>query len=228
MIGIIAAMPEELKAITSRMDCVSVRQIANVQMHIGRLGKTEIVIALAGVGKVAAAIASTLLCQVYQPEVLLNIGVAGGLLDEQQVGDLVFSDEVVQADFDTSPIDGPEGIGKVFKADQMLLSLLEQAAEEAGIPYRVGTVATQDLFMARKEDYERLMKYFPASACSEMEGGAVAQAAKAFGIPFVVIRSLSDVAVHDDNPVEFSTFVQASSKKAADLFEAFIRIWQNA
>lgn len=221
MIGLIAAMPEELKAITSRMENISQRKVANVEMHIGQLQGQEIVIALAGVGKVSAAIAATLLCQIYQPKALINIGVAGGLRQEQEVGDMVFSDLAVQADFDTSSIDGEEGIGKVFTADEALLAQLEAAAQSLGLRWRTGTVATQDIFMARPEDYEKLMARFPQSACSEMEGGAVAQVAAAFKIPFVIIRSLSDVAVHADNPMEFSQFAEISAKKAADLFEAF-------
>ncbi len=224
MIGLIAAMPQEIDALTANMTNGSTRQVADVEFRTGKLGQEELVIALSGVGKVHAAIAATLMCQIYQPECLISIGVAGGLRDEQEVGDLVISDKAVQADFDTSFIDGPEGIGKVFKADEKLIARAEEAAQKNGIPFRIGTVATQDLFMAADEDYAKLMKHFPNSACSEMEGGAVAQVAQAFNLPFVILRTLSDVVVHEDNPVEFSTFTIASSKKAAALFKTFCEL----
>ena len=221
MIGLIAAMPQEIDAITARMENLSTDKVADVEFRTGTLGNEKLVIALSGVGKVHAAIAATLMCQLYQPECLISIGVAGGLRDEQEVGDLVISNEAIQADFDTSFIDGPEGIGKVFKTDAGLIDRAEKAAEKHGIPYRVGAVATQDLFMAHPDDYAKLMKNFPQAACSEMEGGAVAQVADAFELPFVILRTLSDVVVHEDNPVEFSTFSMASSKKAASLLETF-------
>lgn len=221
MIGLIAAMPEEINAVTARMDKVSTRTVAHVEFRSGYLGKEELVVALSGVGKVSAAIASTLMCQLYQPSCLMSIGVAGGLKKTQNVGDLVISDAAVQADFDTSHIDGPDGIGKVFMADEDLISRAVRAARTTEINWMVGTVATQDLFMAAADDYARLMSRFEESACSEMEGGAVAQTAKAFSIPFLILRTLSDVVVHEDNPVEFSQFARSSSAKLAEFLEAF-------
>lgn len=221
MIGLIAAMPEEQQALTRRMSDVKQRNIAGIEFYEGRMGKEQAVVALSGVGKVSAAIASTVLCLEYRPDALLSIGVAGGLIDEQQVGDLVLSECAVQADFDTSPIDGKEGIGKFFQADAALLGRASKAADKAGLNWRKGMVATQDLFMSKGPNLDRLMERFPQSACSEMEGGAIAQTAAQFGIPFLIIRTLSDVAVHDDNPVQFSEFSKASSEKAGEFFEIF-------
>lgn len=221
MIGLIAAMPEEINAVTARMNKVSTRTVAHVEFRCGHLGQEELVIALAGVGKVHAAIAATLMCQLYQPSCLISIGVAGGLKEAQEVGDLVISDAAVQADFDTSFIDGDEGIGLRYEASPALIEKAANAAKASDLNWMIGTVATQDLFMADPKDYERLLSRFPEAACSEMEGGAVAQTAKAFSIPFLILRTLSDVVVHDDNPVEFSEFVRSSSAKAAEFLEVF-------
>lgn len=221
MIGLIAAMPMERDAVVSRMDDVRHETAGSVEFTIGTLAGQPAVIALSGVGKVSAAIASTLLCARYNPDLLISIGVAGGLLESQNTGDMVFSDQAIQADFDTSAIDGPQGIGKVFEADAALAASLMQTAAGLEMPAVSGAVATQDLFMADPKDYERLMRLFPQSVCSEMEGGAIAQTASAFGVPFVVIRSLSDVVVKDDNPMQFDQFAPMASQKAAMLLEAW-------
>lgn len=221
MTGLIIAMESELQAIVERMEDVTETTIASVTFYQGKLKGTDIVAALAGVGKVAAAIASTLMCQVFKPALLINIGVAGGLLNEQNVTDMVLSTEILQADFDTTPIDGPQGLGKRFKADETLLAKGEKTAAALGIHAWKGAVATQDIFMSREEDFDRLMKNFPEAACSEMEGGAVAQTAEAFDIPVLVIRSLSDVVHHEGNPMEFSQFTALASKRAADFMEAW-------
>ncbi|UNT95229.1 5'-methylthioadenosine/adenosylhomocysteine nucleosidase [Allobaculum mucilyticum] len=221
MIGLIAAMESERKSVTDRMSEVTESETASVKFYKGKIGSEEAVVALSGVGKVSAAIAATLLCQIFQPDALISIGVAGGLKNEQEVGDLVLSDLAIQADFDVSFLDGPKGIGKVFHADKALLERGTKAAEKCGLRWSVGTIATQDLFMAGDEDYARLMSRFPESAASEMEGGAIAQVATQFHLPFLIIRTLSDVVVHDDNPVEFSTFAESSSRKAAEFFEVF-------
>lgn len=223
MIGLIAAMNSEIDAVTDRMSDVSTETIGNVEFRKGSLQDEEIVIALSGVGKVHAAIAATLMCQVFKPDALMSIGVAGGLQDDQQLGDLVISDHAIQADFDTSFIDGDAGIGLRFDADPVLVEHARKVAEKSDRKWRIGTVATQDLFLAAKADYEKLMARFPEAACNEMEGAAVAEVADTFKIPFVILRTLSDVVTHDDNPVEFETFALHAAKQAAGFLEEFCR-----
>ncbi|MBD5423933.1 MAG: 5'-methylthioadenosine/adenosylhomocysteine nucleosidase [Allobaculum sp.] len=221
MIGLIAATSQEMSAISSQMDRVSSRTLAHVEFRSGKLGGQDIVVALSGVGKVAAAIASTLMCQLYQPSCLISVGVAGGLKQEQEVGDLIISDAIIQADFDTTQFDGPEGLGLRFQANPKLIEKAQKAAQKTQLNWMVGAIATQDLFMAAKEDYERLLHNFPEAACSEMEGGAVAQTAKAFSIPCLVVRTLSDVAVHENNPMEYAQFAVESAQKVATFLEIF-------
>ncbi len=221
MIALIAAMPVEQETITARMTNVEVSSEAGSTFYKGRLADEEVVVVLAGVGKVNAAVASTLVCERFDPDALISIGVAGGLKQEQEVGDLVLSSAAIQADFDTSFIDGPEGLGLRFEADASMIERAKKAAEKAGLRYSTGVVATQDLFMAHEDDYARLMSRFEDCACSEMEGGAIAQVATRFKLPFLVIRTLSDVVVHDDNPVEFTSFAASSAKKAAEFLEIF-------
>ncbi len=221
MIGLIAATPQEMNAIGSKMDRVSSRRLAHVEFRSGKLGDQDIVVALSGVGKVAAAIASTLMCQLYQPSCLISVGVAGGLKQEQEVGDLVISEAIIQADFDTTQFDGPEGLGMHFQAHPDLIEKAKKAAQKTELNWMVGAIATQDLFMAAKEDYERLLQNFPEAACSEMEGGAVAQTAQAFSIPCLVLRTLSDVAVHENNPMEYAQFAVESAQKVASFLEVF-------
>lgn len=223
MIGLIAAMKSEIDAVTAKMSEVKTTQVGKVEFREGQLQDEQIVIALSGVGKVNAAMASTLMCYLYPIDALLSIGVAGGLQDEQEVSDLVISDYAVQVDFDTSAVDGPSGIGMKFEADPNLVDRAKQVAQKTNLPWRVGTVATQDLFLAAKEDYEYLMSRFPQAACNEMEGASVAQVASSFGIPFLILRTLSDVVTHEGNPMEFSTFEKQAAKQVAQFFEEFCK-----
>ena len=219
MIGIIAAMESEMNAVVSRMTDVKETVIGPARFAQGRLAGKEAVVGLCGIGKSAASMTATIMILEFKPEAVINVGVAGGLLDFQNVCDLVISDSMIQADFDTSPLDGPAGIGLQYKADEKLVKLAQQAARELGVNYSVGAIASQDLFMAREEDFNRLMKLFPQSACSEMEGAAVASVAAAFHVPVLVLRSLSDVVHHQGNPMEFSEFAAVAAKRAADLME---------
>lgn len=219
MTGVIAAMPQELEAVLAYMDVKEEREVGKVRFYRGWLEGQELVIALAGVGEMSASMAAGLLCALYEPECLINVGVAGGLHAEQHPGDLVIGSELIQADFDTSPLDGEKGVGHFFQADPVLVSEMEDVAKELEIPFRTGAIATQDLFMARDVDYFALMEKFPRSLASEMEGAAVAFAASRFDIPFVVLRTLSDVVHHENNPMEFETFARKSADRAALLLK---------
>jgi adenosylhomocysteine nucleosidase len=223
MIGIIAAMEMERDAICAKMTDLQKKTVAEREFLSGKLAGKDTVVALSGVGKVAAAISATLMCELYKPDVLIHAGVAGGLVESQQPGDLVISTGAVIADYDTSAIDGPDGIGQYFEADANLMEKAEQAAQKLHVPYMKGLVATQDLFVT-KESAAKLLLRFEDSACAEMEGGAAAMTAKAFGIPFVILRSLSDVAVKEGNPVEFSEFARSSSAIAANLVETMAEL----
>lgn len=219
MIGIIVAMESELKAIESRMNVSRVETIQDTVLHYGTLGNEEIVLCLAGVGKCKAAMSATIVLMKEKVDVLINVGVAGGLKPEQNVMDMVISNQVIQADFDTSPVDGEAGIGMCFDVDDAWIQKGIRIAQELNIPYSVGAVATQDIFMADEADFAKLMKRFPQSACAEMEGGAIAQVASSFNTPYLVLRSLSDVVCHDGNPMEFQTFAQKASQRAGEFIE---------
>ena len=212
-------MPQELEAVLMHMAVEEEKEAGKVRFYKGKLEGQEMVIALAGVGEMSAAMAAGLLCALYHPDVLINVGVAGGLHAGQHPEDLVIGSEVIQADFDTSALDGDKGIGQVFHADPQLVSEMETIASELEIPYQTGAIATQDLFMARDVDYYALMEKFPQSLASEMEGAAVALAASRFDIPFVVLRTLSDVVHHENNPKEFETFARQSAQRAATLLK---------
>ncbi|MEY8380537.1 5'-methylthioadenosine/adenosylhomocysteine nucleosidase [Ileibacterium valens] len=223
MIGCIAAMPSELKAITDRMSEKHEDHIGKMVFVRGKLEGLDTVAVLSGVGKVAAAIAATLLCYKYDLKALIHIGVAGGLKQDQNVMDLVISDEIIQADFDTSPIDGDDGVGKMYYTNSKLSQAAIKAADQMHLPWCIGAVTTQDVFMSRKEDYEKLLANFPDAACAEMEGGATAQVAFDFDVPFIVFRTLSDVVHHDGNQMEFTEFEKKSSDLAGKFLACYFR-----
>lgn len=222
MIGIVAAMDVEVQAIMDLCEITQEKAIGHVVFHYGKLASKDVVICKSGVGKVGAAMVTTILCLHHLLDALINIGTAGGLKDCQQVLDIVISKDALQADFDTSALDGPEGLGLRFHADEKLVETAQEAAKENHVRYHVGTIASQDLFMSRKDDFDKLMKNFPDSICSEMEAGALAQVATSFQVPFVILRSLSDVALHHDNSMEFSTYVKYASKQSSLMVRSFV------
>lgn len=223
MIGIVAAMDAEIHEFEKRMDVVDhTKTIAGCTLTYGKWQGKDVVLCKSGVGKAYAAMSCTILCMQGNIDSIINVGTAGGLTQDEQVLDVVISDKVVQADYDTSPLDGPSGVGLVYNSHEKLSQSCIDAANAMQIRYHVGTIASQDLFMSRDEDFEKLMNNFPDSICSEMEAGAIGAVATKFNIPFVIVRCLSDVVHHNENPMEFSTYVSKASTQSAKLIENWL------
>lgn len=223
MIGIVAAMDAEIHEFEKRMDVVDhTKTIAGCTLTYGKWQGKDVVLCKSGVGKAYAAMSCTILCMQGNIDSIINVGTAGGLTQDEQVLDIVISDKVIQADYDTSPLDGPSGVGLVYNSHEKLSQSCIEAANAMQIRYHVGTIASQDLFMSRDEDFEKLMNNFPDSICSEMEAGAIGAVATKFNIPFVIVRCLSDVVHHNENPMEFSTYVSKASAQSAILIENWL------
>ena len=205
------------------MDVVDhTKTIAGCTLTYGKWQGKDVVLCKSGVGKAYAAMSCTILCMQGNIDSIINVGTAGGLTQDEQVLDVVISDKVVQADYDTSPLDGPSGVGLVYNSHEKLSQSCIEAAKAMQIRYHVGTIASQDLFMSRDEDFEKLMNNFADSICSEMEAGAIGAVATKFNIPFVIVRCLSDVVHHNENPMEFSTYVSKVSAQSAKLIENWL------
>lgn len=221
MIGIITAIEEEAQALLGIMQVKSATETAGIRFWTGTIEGEDVTMALGGVGKALAAMATTLLIDLCDPDYIINAGVASGLLETQKVADLVISSRIIQADYDTSILDGPEGKGKTFDPDLRLVNRARQIMDTLQMPSELGIVASQDKFIALPEDIAFIKSTWPDAACAEMEAGAIAQVADAFRVPFIAVRALSDVTGHEDNPMEFEEF----ARTAADSTARFIRSW---
>lgn len=224
MIGLIAAMPSEMEAIVSCIEQPQKKVISGIEMVCGSICNKEVVVMLSGVGKCRTALSTTVLCEHFTLEGIINIGTAGGLKMEEEILDAVVSKQVVQHDFDTSPIDGEEGIGLYYQADEQMVQRSIIALQQQGIRVHCGLVASGDQFIARNDQLERLAHYFPDAICSEMEAGAVAAVCSHYQVPFVVLRSLSDVACRDDSEMDFSQYVVHAAKRSADFVKAYMAL----
>ncbi|MFC4411047.1 5'-methylthioadenosine/S-adenosylhomocysteine nucleosidase [Chungangia koreensis] len=220
-IGIIGAMEEEVELLRSQLETPKVTEIANCEFTTGTYLGHEIILLKSGIGKVNAAMSTTLLLNQFKPEVVLNIGSAGGFDESLEVGSVVISDEVRHHDVDVT-IFGYE-MGQVpqlppaFKADERLISLAKETVEEMDEhTYGVGLIATGDSFMNDPDRVEKVRLQFPAMKASEMEAAAVAQVCHQFGIPFVVIRALSDIAGKESN-ISFDEFLPLAAKHSTEI-----------
>lgn len=223
-IGILCAMPIEAAALEAAMEQKSEKTVSGIRFVKGILDKKETVLAVCGVGKVAAALAAEALLLTYAPDALLNTGVAGSLWPELVVGDAVVADAVVQHDMNTTALGDPRGLISgpniiQIPTDEPLRQGLLSAAGKENIRAFCGTVASGDLFVADARQKEKIAKEFGAIAC-EMEGAAIGQVAFTNRVPFAVLRTISD----GGDGMEYSRFLPFAAARSAALTRTFLTL----
>lgn len=230
-IGIIGAMDVEVASIKEAMTVKQVIKDSGVEYYIGVLGKTKVVVAKCDMGKVHAGICASKMIDKYGCTKIINTGVAGSLDSNIKMGDIVVSTDVVQHDFDATPIGFEKGeipyTGKIsFEADEEMIEKVYEYANnfnEHTKAYK-GRICSGDQFIASKEKLTKITSEF-GGLCCEMEGGAIAQVCYLSDIPFVIMRIISDlpgetkISDYQESEADFSL-------KCARIVEKMIKEWE--
>ena len=227
-IGIIGAMEEEVQILRALLTHCKQQLIGGMEFITGLMGPTHIVLVKSNQGKANAAMAATILLQVFRPDYVINTGSAGGMNGECQVGDMTVPDVLTYHDADARAL-GFE-LGQIpympkeyYPCPQLIRAVMEAASEHEELTMRHGLHATGDSFMAGEEQLAQLRANFPDLMSVDMEATAIAQVCSQFDVPFVIIRSLSDI-VGQDNHVDFHEFLPLASHNSSMLVISFVRI----
>ncbi|RDW19265.1 5'-methylthioadenosine/S-adenosylhomocysteine nucleosidase [Oceanobacillus arenosus] len=224
-IGIIGAMDEEVALLLDNMTGKQEVRVANCLFVEGKLQGKDVVLLKSGIGKVNAAMATTIMHERFAPSHVINTGSAGGFSEKLNVGDIVISTKVVHHDVDVTAFDYAygqvPGLPDMYEADPALVEKAIAAVKDLAINYEEGIIATGDSFMEDPERVAFVRAKFPQMIASEMEAAAVAQVCYQYGKPFVIIRALSDIAGKASS-ISFDTFLDQAAKHAAQLIMAII------
>ena len=220
-LGIIGAMRIEVETLLEKMENVTMTKHAWSEYYEGTLEGLDVVVVQCGVGKVNAAMCAQILCSCYGVTHLVNTGIAGSLNAALDIGDLVISQDAIHHDFDLRFWGRP--VGQVpgfevtaFPADEDLIARAYAAAEAVNPGHnRVGRVASGDQFICSKELKDKIIADTQA-ICAEMEGTAIAQTAYRNGVPFVILRAISDKA-DDSAEMDYPTFERIAAHRCAEV-----------
>lgn len=222
-------MQEEVEALLAHFPEHDARVHFNTRLYHARHGAQELVIAQTGVGKVNAACTLALLLSDFAPGCVINTGTAGGLRAGQRILDLVVPEEIVYTDVDVTPLGFAYGqmLGSEprFRASPELLAQFKAMLEEQPAPPAChhGLLGSADSFIHTPEQLAQINARFPDGvACVDMEGGAIAHACTRFGVPFMILRALSDAPASGDNALDFRTFLTRASASSAELCRALV------
>lgn len=221
MIGIITATAQECEALSQIM---STRISGTMNYVQGKLAGCEVTAVRAGVAKVNAAMCAQKMIDLYHPEGIINIGVAGALNPALRQGDIVVSRDAVEYDVDSTyfgELPGQvSGLPVAFPADKTLQEKALQAASKLGYKAVSGRVLSGEQFVSSAERKHEIAEKFDGD-CVEMEGAAIAQVCYVSKVPFVIIRAISDGA-GDEAGMQYDEFVVKAAEKAARLLAAIM------
>jgi adenosylhomocysteine nucleosidase len=229
VIGIMSAIHEELAAVLVDMPDEQRVTVAGRDFWLGHWQGHAVVAVLSRIGKVAAATTATVLLERFGVDALVFTGVAGGLGKAVRVGDVVVASGLVQHDMDASPLfprhEVPLYGRALFESDADLSAQLIVAAHQVlqaaqhhlgpdtlaqfqwGLPQvHRGLIVSGDRFVSTKAESKALLQALPEALAVEMEGAAVAQVCRDYGVPFAAVRTISDRA-DDTAHIDFKRFI---------------------
>ncbi len=218
-IGIIGAMQIEVDILQQHLQERKDIKIGEFLFSEGKIGKSEVIVCLSGIGKVSAAVGTTLLIERYSPDCIINTGTAGGL-GTSKVHDIILATEVRHHDVDVTAF-GYE-IGQqaqqpaAFSPSKELLQLATENCKKYTDKLLLGLVVSGDAFISDPKRLSWISEHFPKALAVEMEAAAIAQVCHQFNVPFLVLRAISDKAGEGDTS-SFEKFVKEAGTLSAQM-----------
>lgn len=236
-IAILSALPEEQMGFSSALSQQKTIHHAGRSFVCGTFANQKIVLALSGIGKVAAATTTAALIEHFGAQQIIFTGVAGGIGPGVQVGDVVVAQQFIQHDMDVRPLfprwQVPGYTSPLFACDRQLYQGLLDASracvQEAStwqLPLlqgrtpkaHAGLIASGDQFIVAAAVADAIHVDLLAAGhhvlAVEMEGAAIAQTCADYGKPFAAVRTISDRA-DEQAHVDFPAFVQSVASRYA-------------
>nr|MBQ6242884.1 5'-methylthioadenosine/adenosylhomocysteine nucleosidase [Lachnospiraceae bacterium] len=224
-VGVIVAMEVELNTIRNAMEDPGHVRISGMDFYQGTVNGRPVVTARCGVGKVCAAICAQTMIREYAPQCILGAGIAGSL-QGLPIGGVAVADALAQHDFDLVAFGYPLGYIPALKSeycstDRGMIDTLTELAEEMSVSYACGTIVSGDSFISSDTKKQQLIRSFPNAVACEMEGAAIAQVCCMNGIPFAVIRAISDNG-DEDSKEDYPAHEAMAADVSARMVLAFI------
>ncbi|WP_049218626.1 5'-methylthioadenosine/S-adenosylhomocysteine nucleosidase [Proteus mirabilis] len=217
-VGVIGAMEQEVKLLREQIENCEIVSRGGCEIYTGKINGVDVALLKSGIGKVAAAIGTTLLLEHFRPDVVINTGSAGGLDAKLNVGDIVVSTEVRYHDADVTAFGYEPGqmaqCPPAFIADPKLVNIAQECIGSLKLNAVRGLICSGDAFINGAEPLARIRRTFPEVVAVEMESTAIGHVCHQFDTPFVVVRAISDVADKESN-LSFDEFLSVAAQQSS-------------
>ena len=228
MIGIICALRIEVDGLKALMEDAVVTEQAGLQFYSGTIYGKDVALLECGRGKVNAAVGTQIMIDLFHPDVIINSGVAGSLVKNLLIGDIVISSDCVEHDINCTALEEPKGqiwfTGEKridIPADKAVCDKRAACCDSLGATVTVGRIASGDLFVVYRRQRELIAMEFNALCC-EMEGGAVGHVCYMNKVPFAILRSISD-DFKFNKPENYEEFSQLAADRTVRALKRFIQ-----
>lgn len=228
MIGIIGAIDKELFLLFEAMTIEKTDIISDKTFYIGKFQNHSVVVVKSGIGKVNAAITTTILATKYNVRIVINTGIAGGL-KPAKIGDIILAKGIAYHDVSLTEIDDvPYGkMGDdplVVKVDESFLQKAKDVFEKLGYEYRCGNLVSGDKFITSSKDIRKINRNVNDIIAVEMEGMAIAVTAFKFKIPFISIRGISDIIQAKNQGIQYKKVAEEVARKTTKFTMKFLEV----
>ncbi len=224
-IGIIFAMKEELDSLLKYLKIEKEYNIFDLKFYEGMIHNNYCILTESGVGKVNSARCTQILIDNMDVDMIINIGVAGGISEKLKVCDIVIGEKLVQHDFDITAFNHEKGyipnVGVYIDSDTYLVNIAKECINNKKYNVVSGIIASGDIFCTESWMSKKINTKFNA-LCVEMEGASIAQVCYLSNVPFIVIRSISDVP-NNNNVLTYEEFLNESSKNVSNFIYEIIK-----
>lgn len=224
-VGIIGAMEVEIDALKKVLENRKETKVGTFVFHEGTIEGVSVIVLLSGIGKVSAAVGTTLLIERFSPDLIINTGTAGGL-GTACVHDLILAKEVRHHDVDVTAfgyeIGQQAGQPPTFSPNGEWDESLIELCRKMGIKLQQGLIVSGDAFISEPCRVEYITKNFPSALAVEMEAASIAQVCHQLKKPFLVLRAISDMAGEGDAK-SYERFVAEAGKRSAEMNIALIK-----
>ena len=230
IIAIICAMDIELEGYKNLLNNLAIEQIVGHDFLVGDYLDNKLVITKCGIGKVNAAAITLLLVEHYNPDLIINSGIAGGYSRNLKTLDVVIAERVVYSDVDMTTdaftdlrYGQLQDLPLTFKSSEQVLNKIRNLKLDNNIYF--GTIMTGDQFVTdyRKTDNIVTTHFNDLNilAC-DMESCAIAQICYLTKTEFIIVRSISDI-IGSSNAFDYQSFAPLAAKNATDLVNYIIK-----
>lgn len=217
-IGLMFAMQKELEFFMSFIDFYETKILHKCNFHIGSYAGNEIVAVISGMGNVNAALCTSDLISTFNVDLIINIGISGGLSPKLNIGDFVVGDDIVYHDVwcgTPNKIGQVQDLPELFHSDKHLCSLLPDLKH--------GLICCGDLFVDTKPALDKIVSLFPEALAVDMESAAIAHTCYLYDKPMISVRQISDTPGIEHHAEQYAEFWEKAPQQSAIVIQKLLK-----